>query len=206
MGFNTEQELFWAGEFGNEYISRNNGINMVAGNIRLFSDILKLTRNVNSVIEFGSNIGMNLLAIKTLLPDVEISAVEINKNAFEQLGKIPGIKAYNTSALDFKVDYKRNLSLVKGVLIHINPDYLQKMYEILYNSSDKYICIAEYYNPIPVEIPYRGHEGKLFKRDFAGEMLKEFPDLKLLDYGFIYHGDNYYKSTYDDLNWFLLEK
>ena len=71
-------------------------------------------------------------------------------------------------------------------------------------TSNRYICIAEYYNPTPVEINYRGHQGKLFKRDFAGEILDKFHDLQLLYYGFIYHRDHQFPQ--DDVNWFLLEK
>jgi spore coat polysaccharide biosynthesis protein SpsF len=99
---------------------------------------------------------------------------------------------------------KYDFALIKGVLIHINPDYLGKVYDMLYSSTSCYICIAEYYNPKPVEVTYRGHEGKLFKRDFAGEMMDKFPDLKLLDYGFVYHRD--YHFPQDDTTWFLLEK
>jgi spore coat polysaccharide biosynthesis protein SpsF len=99
---------------------------------------------------------------------------------------------------------KYDFALIKGVLIHINPDYLGKVYDMLYSSTSCYICIAEYYNPKPVEVTYRGHEGKLFKRDFAGEMMDKFPDLKLLDYGFVYHRD--YQFPQDDTTWFLLEK
>jgi hypothetical protein len=67
---------------------------------------------------------------------------------------------------------------------------LPQVYKLLYEASSRYICIAEYYNPTPVEISYRGHEGKLFKCDFAGELLDQFSDLKLLDYGFVYHRDS----------------
>jgi hypothetical protein len=44
----------------------------------------------------------------------------------------------------------------------------------------------------------------MFKRDFAGEMLDKFQDLRLLDYGFVYHRDTQFPQ--DDVNWFLLEK
>ena len=64
--------------------------------------------------------------------------------------------------------------------------------------------VAEYYNPSPVELPYRGHEGKLFKRDFAGELMDRHSTLTLVDYGFAYHRDNCFPQ--DDLTWFLLEK
>lgn len=94
--------------------------------------------------------------------------------------------------------------LIKGVLIHINPEYLDRVYETLYQSSSRYICLVEYYNPTPVEVNYRGHQGRLFKRDFAGEILDKFKDLKLIDYGFTYHRDSHFPQ--DDATWFLLEK
>ena len=62
----------------------------------------------------------------------------------------------------------------------------------------------EYYNPTPVEVTYRGNTGKLFKRDFAGELLDKYSDLELVDYGFIYHRDNCFPQ--DDITWFLMEK
>jgi spore coat polysaccharide biosynthesis protein SpsF len=147
---------------------------------------------------------MNLKAIKQLLPGAELSGVEINRKAYEELIEIEGVKGYHTSILDFTTDYKRDFSLIKGVLIHINPDELPTVYQRLYDSSSKYICIAEYYNPSPVELNYRGHTGKLFKRDFAGEIMKKFPDLKLVNYGFVYHKDNLFPQ--DDITWFLLKK
>jgi len=205
MSYKTEQESFWSGEFGDEYIERNQGEASIASNTALFSKILKLTNSISTMIEFGANIGLNLKAIKRLLPEVELSAIEINEKAVVQLRKeIENINVYHSSILDFQPEEKRDLVLIKGVLIHINPGELQNVYELLHRSSKKYICVAEYYNPSPVEVRYRGHEGKLFKRDFAGEMMDRFPDLKLIGYGFVYHRDNNFPQ--DDTTWFLLEK
>lgn len=202
--FSTEQEIFWAGEFGDEYIERNRSEDLLATKTALFSKILSSTNMVKSCIELGSNIGLNLLAIKRLIPHCEISAVEINANAIKELEKIDGIIAYQQSILEYCNDYKRDLSFISGVLIHINPEMLDLVYANLYNSSRKYILIAEYYNPTPVEIIYRGKRERLFKRDFAGEMLEKYPDLKLVDYGFVYHRDNVFPQ--DDVTWFLLKK
>ncbi len=202
--FKTEQEEFWAGEFGDQYIIRNDNMKILAGNLSLFSHILKNTRDIRSVIEFGSNIGLNLRAIKSLLPAIDISAVEINSKATAELKKCESIKIYNKSILEFTPDYERDFVLIKGVLIHINPDMLPHVYQLLYETSKRYICIAEYYNPVPVSMSYRGHCEKLFKRDFAGELLDRYANVKLINYGFTYRRDNYYE--YDDLNWFLLEK
>jgi|SaaInlStandDraft_4_1057021.scaffolds.fasta_scaffold26606_2 pseudaminic acid biosynthesis-associated methylase len=202
--FKTEQEDFWAGEFGNKYIQRNNDDNIIAGNIALFSQIFEKTNGIKTVLEYGANVGLNIVAIKQLLPNVETSAVEINTRAVNELKKIANLKTYHKSILDFKIDYKRDFVFTCGVLIHINPDFLPQVYELIYNSSNRYIFMTEYYNPIPIEVQYRNNSNKLFKRDFAGEMLDKFQDLTLVDYGFCYHRD--YNFSKDDSTWFLLEK
>ena len=204
MSYKTEQESFWSGEFGDEYIGRNQGEFNIASNTSLFSKMLKSTNSISNIIEFGANIGLNLEAIKRLLPEAELSAIEINKKAVSHLRGIKNIKVYHSSILDFQPDEQRDFVLAKGVLIHINPNELRNVYDLLYKTSRKYICIAEYYSPSPVEVEYRGHEGKLFKRDFAGEIMEQFSDVKLIDYGFVYHRDNNFPQ--DDTTWFLLEK
>jgi len=203
-GLKTEQEKFWAGKFGDDYVERGNRPHSLSNNISLFSRIFSRTKSIESVIEFGANIGLNLIAIKQLLHNAELSAIEINKKSVQELELLEGLKVYHQSILDFAVDYQRDFVFTRGVLIHINPDRLQDIYDLLYKTSRRYICLAEYYNPTPVKVDYRGHKNKLFKRDFAGEMLDRFKDLELLDYGFVYHRDNNFPQ--DDLNWFLLRK
>jgi pseudaminic acid biosynthesis-associated methylase len=202
--FRTEQEAFWAGEFGDTYISRNQEDRFVGNNAAFFSKILARTGRIKSAIEFGSNIGLNLRALKALIPEISLHGVEINEKALAQLRKIKGVTAHHQSFLEFKPKQKCDLSFSKGVLIHIAPDFLPKAYEALYRSSSRFILMAEYYNRTPVSIPYRGHDDRLFKRDFGGDMLEKYPDLKLLDYGFAYHRDLTFRQ--DDLTWFLLEK
>ena len=63
--------------------------------------------------------------------------------------------------------------------------------------------IAEYFNPSPITVNYRGEKKALFKRDYAGELIDRF-HLKLVDYGFIYDRDNLIPM--DNFTWFLLEK
>jgi hypothetical protein len=64
--------------------------------------------------------------------------------------------------------------------------------------------VCEYYNPAPVIVHYRGHADRLFKRDFAGELMEQW-NLRLIDYGFAYRRDKYLPYQ-DDVTWFLLEK
>ncbi len=202
--YKTAQEEFWSGDFGDEYIGRNIGDKLLASNLFFFSNILRRVDAVSSVIEFGANVGMNLKAFKLLLPEAELSGIEINEKAYQELTAIKDLRGYHTSILDFTPDYKRDMVLIKGVLIHINPDELKAVYQKLYESSSRYICIAEYYNPSPVELSYRGHTGRLFKRDFAGEVMDQYPDLQLVDYGFAYRRDKLFPQ--DDITWFLFKK
>ena len=202
--YKTEQEAFWAESFGDEYIERNRSQKLLASNVAFFADIIKRTNGIRSIMEFGANIGMNIRSIDKLLVNAEFSAVEINKKAWEQLKKIERVEAHNCSILDFRPTEQYDLVFTKTVLIHIDPSELSAVYQTMYDTSRKYICVAEYYNPTPVVITYRGHKNRLFKRDFAGEMLEKFPGLKLIDYKFIYHRDN--NSPQDDITWFLMEK
>ena len=148
---------------------------------------------------------MNLKALKLLFPSMDLSGIEINKQAVNELANITGHNnAYHSSIFDWESNKSYDLTLIKGVLIHVNPEKLEIVYDTLYSYSNKYILICEYYNPSPTMIAYRGHEDRLFKRDFAGEMLDKFSDLKLVDYGFSYHRDNSFPQ--DDITWFLLQK
>jgi len=203
MPFATEQENFWAGAFGDEYTRRNQGQEVVAANTALFARILARLPKVDSAVELGANIGMNLLALRRLLPQARLAAVEINDSAVAELRRIEGVEVTVGSLFDYAPAAPADLALIKGVLIHIAPERLPDAYAALYRSSARYLCLAEYYNPSPVEVPYRGHSGRLFKRDFAGELLDRYGDLRLVDYGFVWRRDVF---AQDDLTWFVLEK
>lgn len=204
MNFKTEQESFWEGKFGDDYINRNNEAIIVESNINFFNLSLKKADDIRTCIEYGANIGLNLKALKNIYPDLKIKGIEINKKACEELGKEIGDEnVVCESILDYKFEQKFDLVLIKTVLIHINPKYLMDVYKSLYHSSKKYILICEYYNDKPIKVNYRGNQDKLFKRDFAGEMIEKY-NLKLIDYGFIYRRDKLFNT--DDRNWFLLEK
>lgn len=205
MTFKTDQEAFWAGEFGNDYIGRNQGDALLAANLDFFSKAFRATRGVGNCIEFGANIGMNLKAIKLLYPGIDAHAIEINAEAARQLGSvIPPSQIHNGSIIEFEPARQWDLVLIKGVLIHINPDELPSVYDKLVASCGRFLMVAEYYNPAPVAIPYRGHSDRLFKRDFAGEIMDRHPEMQLLDYGFQYRRDPNFPQ--DDVTWFLMEK
>jgi pseudaminic acid biosynthesis-associated methylase len=204
MSYRTEQESFWAGEFGNEYIARNQGEQLVTSNVVLFGRILKSAPHIRSIVELGCNIGMNLQALNRINKEFELCGFEINQNAARIARERNIAQIVEGTILDpLSTTRQYDLAFTKGVLIHINPAELSKVYDNLHRLSSRYILVCEYYNPSPVAVKYRGNDDRLFKRDFAGELMDRFK-LRLVDYGFSYRRDNYFPQ--DDLTWFLLEK
>jgi pseudaminic acid biosynthesis-associated methylase len=197
-----DTQEFWKGDFGNEYTERNVGLE--ENNYHMFNKIFnakfKFDNHINSIIEYGSGSGMNIKALKRIFPDAEFTAVEINEKACEELDKIDNILIIEDSVINGD-NGSYDLVISKGLLIHIHPNDINTVYNNIYKSSKKYILICEYYNPVEVEIPYRGNAGKLWKRDY----IRPFLDYgcSLLDYGFI---SKYDDSPQDDLTWALFEK
>lgn len=200
----TEQEKFWAGDFGNDYIDRNRIGPLLTARTALWARMLRGCHGVSRVMELGCNIGLNLESLKSIRPDLALSAIEINAKAVEQASRIEGVSVRQGSIIEpFDEPEKHDLTFTSGVLIHINPDYLSVAYRNLVENSRRYVMVVEYYNPAPVVVPYRGNQDRLFKRDFAGEIMDQH-GLNLVDYGFVYKRDNWVAQ--DDINWFLLEK
>lgn len=196
----TTTEL-WKGKFGEDYRKRSPGD--VQSNTQFFSRALgKAEQPIEWVIEFGAGVGNNLRAINRLSPRTLTTAVEINENA---AALITATECVIGSIFDYPTAERapHDVAFTKGLLIHIPPQHLRQAYEVIYNASRRYVLLAEYYSPKERMIPYRGHDNVLWARDFAGEMLDMFPDLKLIDYGFTYHRDEY---PQDDISWFLMEK
>jgi len=203
MTFKTEQENFWAGEFGLNYIDRNNSEPLLYSKVAMWARMLQAANNVNSIRELGCNIGLNLAALKRLQPSLKLSGYEINAEAARQAAEFNVAEIKQGSILEEIKDPKVDLTFTAGVLIHINPEYLDNVYSNLVNGSNRYVLVAEYYNQAPTKINYRGHKDRLFKRDFAGDLIDNY-GLKLIDYGFVYKRDNW--APQDDITWFLLEK
>lgn len=198
----NRQEQVWAGEFGTEYQARNRGMKRL--NIAFFAKALARTNGIASVLEFGAGEGQNLDSIWDLMP-VECTAVEINREATDEMTRAcaPEIVIEHCSIFEYSPT-PHDLVLTKGLLIHIPPHSLMQAYAKIYESSRRYILLCEYYSPRIEMIPYHGKNDMLWKGDYAGEMLKVYKDLRLIDYGFAYHGDPNWPQ--DDITWFLMEK
>jgi len=204
MTFKTEQENFWHGAFGDNYADRCRGEAILAARLSLWSRILRTCDSVSSITEFGANIGLNLMALHQLLPQAKLHGVEINAKAAAQLDALGFVDVAQGSLLDTAPQHPSDLAFTCTVLIHINPEALHTAYAQLAKAAKRYAVICEYYSPEPTQISYRGHDERLFKRDFAGEFMDTHPQFTLRDYGFAYHRDRTFPM--DDFNWFLMER
>lgn len=201
----SPQEKFWRGTFGSDYSERNDDARLVASNTALFARALAGAVRPSNILELGANIGLNLEALGRLFPEADLHAVEINPTACDRLrALIPSEHVIEGSLLEAPSGDQFDLVLVKGVLIHIAPEDLLNAYARAVESTRRYLLVCEYYNPSPIEVPYRGERERLFKRDFCGEILDRHPELRLVDYGFVYRRDPVFPL--DDITWFLMER
>jgi len=197
----------WKGEFGDAYVDRNAATPEHVGNVeRGFREIFAhVAPPPATILEVGANIGNNLRALKKFT-DAELMAVEPNAKARARLVEddvLSPSRIFDAFATDLPLDDgAADLVFTSGVLIHVPPVDLEAAYREMYRVSGRYLLSIEYFSPQPVEIPYRGHDGMLFKRDFGGMWLDLFPDLDPIANGF------FWKRTtgLDDLNWWLFAK
>ncbi len=198
----------WKGQFGDDYVVRGRATEEIVGvTARAFAEVLSHLEDSPpaSILEVGANVGINLRAISGLT-DAELYAVEPNANAREQLAAdkvVPPERLFDAVATKLPLDDGAvDLAFTSGVLIHVPPEDLEAAYGEIHRVAARYILCIEYFSPKPVEIPYRGHEGMLFKRDFGGMWLDLFPTLEPVANGFFWSRT----TGLDDLNWWLFRK
>ena len=203
--YNSEQEEFWAQTYARDYISKNSSFDLKLG-VEAWQLMLRKTANVGSLLECGCNIGRNLRFLDVALPAASKSVIEISKPAFEFVTREHRLsQAFNGAILD-SIFAARSFDLVYtiGVLIHINPDQLLSHMTKMFDYSNRYVLIGEYFNRTPVMIEYQGQKDRLFKRDFGKLFIESF-HAKLVDYGFLW-GHLYDTAGFDDITWWLFER
>jgi len=203
----TRQLKEWSGHFGDDYIKRNlyEEWKIELGK-EAFRRIIK-DREVESILEVGSNTGLNLIYLTALLEDkVDLYAVEPNRKAYSILTTDKQIrlkKAWNVSAFELPVeDSSIDLVFTSGVLIHISPDDLSFATDEIVRIAKKYVLCIEYFSHKPEVITYQGQNDLLFKRDFGSFYLDRYPNLKCIDYGFLWRRE---LKIFDNLTWWLFK-
>jgi pseudaminic acid biosynthesis-associated methylase len=200
----NEQQLFWAEHYAKEYIQKNKEFDLELGE-QAWSQMLRNTENITSILECGCNVGRNIGFLEQVLPHATKSVIEISKPAFDFVTSQYALhQAFNGSIEDSSFPEKFDLVFTMGVLIHIHPENLVQAMRKVYEHSNRYILLGEYFNRTPVAIDYQGQKDKLFKMDFGKMFLENF-DVKVVDYGFLW-GHIFDKAGFDDITWWLLKK
>lgn len=210
MSYSTEQEEAWAGAMGDAYGARHPSPLHAEANVWFFRSVFadnSVTQRdwpIQTILELGCGSGANMRALKSRFPKARITGLEINHHALAGMQEEnPDVTAVEQSVLAWQPEERWDLVLTKGLLIHIVPDFLPAVYAAIELAARRFVLLAEYYNPTPLEVPYRGERERLWKRDFAGEFLDRYPEFQLLDAGFIYHR---MPHPQDDLHWFLIQR
>jgi pseudaminic acid biosynthesis-associated methylase len=155
------------------------------------------------VLEVGCNVGANLRWIAGPVPPGGVFGVDVNEGALELLrSRLPRINAVAGQArsLPFR-DREFDLVFTAGVLIHQPESTLPLVMAEVVRCSRRYVLALEYHADDVTEVPYRGVEGALFKRDYGRLYAELFPELTLVDSG---HLDR--DEGWDDVTWWLFER
>lgn len=206
MAINNVQEKFWAQDYAQDYIARNQRFDHELGAQAWATMLARAERPVRNFLECGCNIGRNITQLAQVLPEAQPSVIEISAPAFEFVTAQHDFgHAFNGAILDADLPAQAfDLVFTMGVLIHIHPDRLLSHMARMHAWSSRYILMGEYFNRTPTMIEYRGEKDRLFKRDFGKLFIQNF-DVRLVDYGFLW-GHLFDEAGFDDVTWWLFEK
>jgi len=191
-----EAEERWKGKLGDEYTDRNDF--WKSPNRVKFWYSLQEKYDFIRPLEIGCNTCNNLYAMCRIAMIPRFYGIEINDHALRLAHEIhPYFEIIHGSIID--IPFKDNffdLVFTCGVLIHIPPDGLDKALEEMYRVSNKYILIMEYYAEEERERPFRGEMGITWERPYDKIVMKKYPNLKLLERGFLTIEDGFNNIFY----------
>jgi pseudaminic acid biosynthesis-associated methylase len=187
----TDQTRLWKGDFGRAYTDRNTleveavdtlclrnyGLTRTQLNEKFLEGIPKDA----SFLEVGCNAGNQLLLLQRMGYS-NLTGVELQPYALETArARTRNISLRQGSLLALPYgDASFDVVFTGGVLIHIAPTDLPSALDEIHRCAKTYIWGMEYYAPEVTEVSYRGHEGLLWKMDYARRYLDRFSDVKLV--------------------------
>lgn len=193
-------EGLWSGEFGDAYAARN--VDAWERRGPFWRELLGKVE-VTTVLEVGCNVGANLHWLSELLRPGDVFGVDVNEEALAGVrARYPFVNVVAASArqLPFR-DRWFDMVFTAGVLIHLPPAVLSLAMGEIVRCAAKYVLCCEYFADEPTEVPYRGQRGALFKRDFGALYQELFPELQLVERGFLGRDEGW-----DDVTWWLFER
>ncbi len=193
-------EHLWAGSFGDAYSERNAEAGIGRG---VFWDRILAKYPARRVLEVGCNAGANLQWIVKHVSQTDTFGIDLNQEALGRLReRLPAVNAITGPGreLPFR-DHWFDLSFTTGVLIHQPESTLPLVMSEIVRVSRRYVLCGEYFAAETSEVPYRGQDGALFKRDYGRLYQELFPELDLVEQGFLGQADGW-----DDVTWWLFER
>lgn len=186
---------FWRGDFGNAYTERNR----VDWHQRIpfWRHIIELTQ-AQSFLDVGCNAGWNLLALREIDNEAQMSGVDVNTKALAEAEAL-GFDVLEGRAQDLGLLFlggSADMVITSGVLIHIPPDEVQSAMRAIVEASNRWVVAIEYQADESTEVEYRGHAGRLWKRPY-GDLYAEL-GLSVVEFG--------PADGFDDCTFWLLEK
>ncbi len=196
------QQEYWKNNLA--YIKRNKNFDDKLGS-KVWYSLLK-DKNIDTILECGSNIGRNLKQINKSFPNKKLSFIEINKKAYQAcLLNKNIVSSFNESIENCKINSNEfDLVFTSGVLIHIDKKNLNKVINNIIKWTKKYIIIMEYFSTNDITKKYRNKNNLLFLRDYGDKFLKK-KRVKLIDCGFLY-SKIYKKAGFDDITYWVFKK
>ncbi len=193
-------ESLWSGEFGDEYVDRNLG----AYDLRapFWASILERAQP-SRVLEVGVNVGGNLRFIAPTVEPGHAYGIDINRKALSLIHKfVPDANVLVEQARDLPFrDGWFDLVFTMGVLIHQPDESLPEVISEMARVSSRYVLCGEYFSEETTEVPYRGVEGALFRRDYGKAFVETVPALSVVETGHLTA-----EEGFDDITWWLFEK
>jgi pseudaminic acid biosynthesis-associated methylase len=189
----------WSGDFGDAYVERNAKAH--EGREPFWRERLE-TLGVTSALEIGCNVGGNLVWIGDALGAANVAGIEINETAAATARRrLPeaDIRIGQAAELPFE-DGQFDLVFTAGVLIHQSRESLPSVLDEMIRVSKRFVLAAEYFADEPTEIPYRGHDGALFKDDYGRLIAERDPKLEQIEKGFLDSG------SWDDVTYWTFRK
>ena len=187
----------WAGEFGDAYTDRNRGAFFGR---RPFWERMCFEHSFRNALEVGCNVGANLWWLAWLLGSRNVTGVDVNAKALAALRtKLPDVQTQLASAASLPFpDGSFDLVFTVGLLIHIPGESLRQVMSEIVRCSRRYVICVEYESGFHEQVEYRGTT--LYKRRYGSCYHAYFPELKLVDSGFLTG------PSWDDMTYWVLER
>ena len=163
MEWNMSTQEFWAGDGGTQYTLRNDGD--WRARTSFWRDVIPT--DVNTVFECGTNLGMNLRAIRACRA-INVHGIEINQSAADA-ALARGLPVVQGDLLRMQAVPMWDLTFTCGVLIHMAPDQVLDAMEQVAALSRRYVMCVEYESESGEEemIRYRDSYDLLWRRPYG---------------------------------------